>query len=219
MASIAPQPTTIQTVDSLAQGNGSSAHNYPRTLATRTDRLAARDLADALHHLCLLHGRYPGVIDHAGNHVAETELRGWMLSAINGFAVERAYLAKVVVAAGPIPSTPGQAETENTINHQRHALEMLAQSDRRGCAAGAAAALVMDWWQVRSIIDRAAKRFSVEPPECTLPTIDETNHVLGSLDSNPALDRAVTFGGQQLLAQQHGLWDLLEARALARGEY
>ncbi len=219
MASIAPQPSTVPTVESLTLGNGSSAHAYPRALVERTDRLAPRDMADALHHISLLHGRYPGVIDHAGNHVTEPELRGWILSAINGFAAERTYLAKIVVAAGPIPSTPGQAETENTINHQRHALEMLAQSDRRGCAVGAAAALVMDWWQIRNVIDRAARRFSVDAVNCTLPTADETVGALASIENSAALDRAVTFGCQQLLSQQHGLWDLLEARTLARGDY
>jgi hypothetical protein len=36
---------------------------------------------------------------------------------------------------------------------------------------------------------------------------------------SPAMERAISFGAQQILAQHRGLWDLLEARQLARGEY
>ena len=54
-------------------------------------------------------------------------------------------LARLVVAAGPMPSTPNHAEAESAINTQRHALDMLSQSDRNGCAIGAAFALALDW--------------------------------------------------------------------------
>ena len=61
---------------------------------------------------------------------------------------ERATLVKLVAAVGPLPSTPGQAETEAAIAGQRHALDMLARvgprrlPDRRG--DGAAARLAGD---------------------------------------------------------------------------
>ena len=35
----------------------------------------------------------------------------------------------------------------------------------------------------------------------------------------PASERALGFGGEQLLLQHRGLFDLLEARAAARGDY
>jgi hypothetical protein len=35
----------------------------------------------------------------------------------------------------------------------------------------------------------------------------------------PASERALAFGGEQMLLQNRGLFDLLEARAVARGDY
>ena len=223
MATLAPQPTeaTIlsHTLLALASAEGSAAHGYVNANdGLFGGRHEARNAADAVHHLCLLHGRHPGVIDHAGNHTTEVPARSWMIAAIEGFALERALLAKLVVAAGPLPSTPGQAETESAVISQRHALDMLAQSDRRGCAFGAAAALVMDWHAVRTVIDHAAKRFSIEAPACKLPGITQTLDVVASAADGPAVARAITFGVQQLYGQHRGLWDLLEARQIARGD-
>ena len=36
------------------------------------------------------------------------------------------------------------------------------------------------------------------------------------LASSPTVERAMLFGAEQLLLQHKGLWDILEARALAR---
>ncbi len=89
--------------------------------------------------------------------------------ATDGFAAERAYLATLTAAAGPLPSTPGQAETDAALVAQRHAFDMLAHSDRAGCATGAAIALVIDWYAFRDAMDVAAARFGVNAPEMTLP--------------------------------------------------
>jgi hypothetical protein len=206
-------------IDSLVRVDGSGAHSYPADQEAFRGKHNARNIADVIHHICLLHGRHPGVIDHAGSHITEPGARGWLVQSIEGFSVERSVLAKLVVACGPIPSTPGQAETESTVINQRHALDMLAQSDRRGCALGAAAALVIDWWSIRPVIEMAAKRFSVDVPECSLPTVAATLDTVTETAETPAIERAVTFGAQQLLSQHRGLWDLLEARTIARGEY
>ncbi len=223
MATIAPQDfaplRAAHMIDSLVRVDGSGAHSYPVDKEAFRGKHNARNLADVVHHICLLHGRHPGVIDHAGSHITEVGARAWLVEAIEGFAVERGVLAKLVVACGPIPSTPGQAETESTVINQRHALDMLAQSDRRGCALGAAAALVIDWWSIRAVIETAAKRFSVDVPECSLPSIEATLDTVTETADSAAIERAVTFGAQQLLSQHRGLWDLLEARTIARGEY
>ena len=50
------------------------------------------------------------------------------------------------------------------LNAQRNALEILANSERRGCALGAAAALVGDWWPIRRLLDRAASRAGLDSP-------------------------------------------------------
>jgi hypothetical protein len=93
---------------------------------------------------------------------------------------------------------------------------MLAQSERRGCALGAAFALVMDWRAIRQVIDDTARRFGIDQPVALIPTIAETQAVTAAISGSPAVDRAVMFGAQQLLVQHRGLWDLLEARQQAR---
>ncbi len=198
----------------LAASDGVSGHPYFRRLAENGEPL--RDLADAAHYLCLLHGRHPGVIDHALAHARLPIEQGWIEAAAEAFAAERAYLVRLVAAAGPLPSTPGQAETEAAAAGQRHALDMLAQSDRAGCATGAALALSVDWAAIRALLDVAAHRLGLTPPPSALPLPGETGSVIDALAREMSVERAMLFGAQQMFAQHRGLFDLLEARAGAR---
>ena len=101
----------------------------------------------------------------------------------------------------------------------RHALETLATSERSGCALGAATALVGDWWPIRRLLDRAATRAGLECPAPSLPDENSVVEVIHLACDSPASERALRFGGEQLLLQHRGLFDLLEARAEARSEY
>ncbi|HYZ47511.1 MAG TPA: hypothetical protein VE567_01310 [Sphingomonas sp.] len=203
---------------SLVAAEGTAGHRYPLAPELTSGPQAMRNLADAAHYLSVLHGRAPGVIDHAAKCTAHPAALGWLAAARDGFASERALLTKLAVATGPLPSTPGQAECESAVLQQRHALEMLARSERAGCALGAAFALALDWMAVRAVLEAAARRVSVAPGDCALPSEEETRTVaMGAADS-PAFERAMGFGAQQLLAQQRGLWDLLEARQQARAK-
>ena len=201
-------------IAALAHADGSATHPLMRLLSSRTASM--RDLADAVHALCMLHGRQPGVIEHAATRNAQPLAQDWLHAASAAFTEERNYLAKLAAAAGHAPSTPGQAESEAAVVGQRHALEMLAQSDRAGCATGAATALMLDWAGIRVTLDVAAHRFGVTPPDCVLPIDNEIATVIATLGETPGVERAMAFGAQQLLAQHRGLWDLLEARASAR---
>lgn len=174
---------------------------------------SARDLADAVHGLCMLHGRHPGMIDTVAQRITGSD---WLSPFVTSFAVERAALVHLVAAVGPLPSTPGQAESEAAISGQRHALDMLVSSDRRGCPIGAALALVLDWSAVRQVLDAASARFEVEFGAYGPPSSDEGVGMLAELADTVAFERAMLFGAQQLLAQHRALWQLLEARALAR---
>lgn len=209
-----------QILDALVRADGSYGHAYAAQAAHNVrsmDILSLSDLADAAYYLCLLHGRHPGVIDHAATRSADNAARRWLVEAADAFARERAYLTQVTVAAGPAPSTAGQADCEAIVSQQRHALDMLAQSDRRGCAMGAAMALVLDWSAVRQVLDIAALRAGVEPASSTLPDRAATLDVARAIGGDSAIDRAIQFGARQLLAQHRGLWDLLKARADVRG--
>ncbi|MGN6848275.1 MAG: DUF6975 family protein, partial [Sphingomicrobium sp.] len=116
-------------------------------------------------------------------------------------------------------STPGAAETEASLVAARHALETLAMSERGGCALGAATALVGDWWPIRRTLDRAAARVGTEAPAPSLPDEASVVAVIGRGADSPASQRALAFGGEQLLLQHRALFDLLEARAEARADY
>jgi hypothetical protein len=203
-------------LDELLARSGSGAHPYAVSPDLLSGPDAARNLADAVHYLCVLHGRLPSVVDLASRKVTLEQSKGWMADAATGFALERTYLTRLVVAVGPLPSTPGQSECEAAVVAQHHAVEMLARSERTGCAPGAAIGLVMDWAAIRPVLDAAAQRFGLEPMECALPSDAETRAFAAEIAGTPATARAVRFGMEQILIQHGGLWSLLESREHAR---
>ncbi len=197
---------------------GLAGHRHARYLAAAMGPQAARDLADAVHLLCSLYGRHPGLVELALGQCAAGAVRDWLLAASDAFERERLYLVRLTAAVGPLPSTPGSAETESVLGGQRHAIETLALSERRGCALGATTALVSDWRAVRGVLDRAAARMGIDVPACSLPDDAAVAGVIAAAVEGAAAERALAFGGEQLLLQHRGLFDLLEARASARGD-
>ena len=196
--------------------DGSAGHRYAGGTTLTAGRQATANLADAVHFLGVLHGRLPSLVDLAALKTQDRAPRIWLNDAATEFALERTYLTKLVAAAGPLPSTAGQAESEAAVVAQHHAVEMLARSDRAGTAIGAAIALILDWQVIRRMLDVAAARFGFDPPASTLPEEGETLRVAASAASTPGIERAMLFGANQILIQHRGLWDLLEARELAR---
>jgi hypothetical protein len=210
------QPSGVaDLLSSMVAADGSGSHPYLTSAALEGDP-AVRNLADVAHFICLLHGRYPGVIDHASARVVQPATRAFIYRAAPGFAAERSYLTRLVVAAGPLPSTLGQAQSEAAVSNQSHALSTLAQSERNGTAIGAALALVMDWRPIRRVLDAAAQRFGIQVPPLDLPGLTDTLAVANEAAETPGIERAMAFGAQQLLVQHRGLWDLLESRESAR---
>ncbi|MBZ6380326.1 DUF6975 family protein [Sphingomonas sanguinis] len=190
---------------------GSAGHPHVQSLLL--PQVLLHDLTDAVHAVCAVHGNHPCMIDYAMARGIELDTLPWLISSSNAFSNERAFLAHLTSAAGPLPSTPGQAQTDAALTQLRQTLEMLANSDRRGCATGAVSALILDWRSIRQILSQAAMRFGVSTPPSTLP-----EPLLDCEDDESAigLARARGFGATQLLGQHRGLWDLLEARASAR---
>jgi hypothetical protein len=200
-------------------GEGCARHSYLNSLLEASGRHSGRDLADAVHLLCSLHGRYPGLIEIALQRCPKGPVQDWLSRASEGFERERLYLVRLTAAVGPLPSTPGSAETESSLVAARHALETLAMSERNGCALGSATALVGDWWPIRRLLDRAATRVGIESPAPSLPDESSVIAIIEQGADAPASARALAFGGEQLLLQHRALFDLLEARAEARGEF
>ncbi|MEQ7872784.1 hypothetical protein ABDK56_02090 [Sphingomonas sp. ASV193] len=197
---------------------GASAHDWRQSLESRQGPTLARDLADAVHLLCQLHGRHPGLIQLAHDYAPAGAARDWLGDAGAMFERERLFLVRLTAAAGPLPSTPGAAETESAMVAQRHAIETLARSERSGVALGACAALIGDWPSARALLNRVAGRAGMEIPAAMLPDRLDLAAALDAGVRGLAAERALAFGVEQLLLQHRALFDLLEARAQARGE-
>ncbi|MEO6255890.1 MAG: hypothetical protein ABIO69_03695 [Sphingomicrobium sp.] len=216
---VSPTPVEIAATHlARVAGAGSAHHPHLEALVEGGRPDSGRDLADAVHLLCSLHGRHPGLIELALAHIAHDPAHALLAQAADAFERERLYLVKLTSAVGPMPSTPGAAETEASLMAQRNALEILASSERTGCALGAATALIGDWATIRRLLDRAAVRTGLERPEPALPDLDELAGIIGR-SGDSANGRAVAFGGEQLLLQHRALFDLLEARASARADW
>ena len=209
----AAPPRTLD--DALAQG-GSADHAHMAVLLDRDCVARAVDLADAAHYLCLLHGRFPGLIDYAATRTADPYVGQWLARACEAFVGERALLTRLTVAAGPITSTPGQDRCTPAIINLRGALNALSQSDRQGCALGAAFAMVLDWQAVRCVLDLIAARTGLDVRPSSLPTAQDTRQIASELSAERAIGRAIGFGASQMLLQHRQFWDMLEERAALR---
>ena len=195
---------------------GSARHPQLAALLVSSGPSSARDLADAVHLLCHCYGSHPGLIDTAVQAGTAGGAAGWLQEAADAFERERLYLVRLTAAVGPQPSTSGAAETESALLAQRHALETLANSERRGCALGASTALVEDWRSIRRLLDRAATRAGLDVPACILPDEESVAQAIHAGADTPGAERALAFGSEQLLLQHRALFDLLEVRAGAR---
>lgn len=211
--------TAAQAQLARVEAEGCADHPHRQALLVAGGPAANRDLADCIHLFCSLYGRYPGLIEIALGHCPAGAVRDWLREASDAYERERLYLVRLTASVGPLPSTPGAAETESALVGQRHAIETLAKSERRGCALGAATALMADWPAVRAVFDRAADRIGMPKPALTLPDTESIERVIAAGTDGVASERALGFGGEQLLLQNRGLFDLLEARAAARGDF
>src|SRR5215212_3577282 len=218
--SVDHQPVSVAEAQlARVAGEGCARHPHLNALLEAGGPHLARDLTDAVHLLCNIHGRHPGLIELALQRCTHGEDQAWLSRASEAFERERLYLVRLTAAVGPLPSTPGAADTEASPVTARNALETLANSERKGCSLGAATALVGDWWPVRRVLDRVAARAGVEAPAPSLPDEASVVDVIQRASDTSASERALAFGGEQLLLQHRALFDLLEARAEARGDY
>jgi hypothetical protein len=168
--------------------------------------------ADIAHFLNICFGRHPGIVDHAANKIVDQAARNWLLQAIDGFSIERAFLNRLTVAAGPIHRQLGQDRITALLEGQSRSIEMLATSERTGCPAGAAIAFVIDWKMTRPLLDHVALALSIEVPHCSLPDDYQSIKLVRDLAGKSSTQRAMTFGSNQMLSLQKGLWQLIATR-------
>src|SRR3954470_1035876 len=96
-------------------GEGCARNPYLSALLEASGRHSGRDLADAVHLLCNLHGHYPGLIEIALQRCPAGAVQEWLTRASEGFERERLYLVRLTSAIGPLPSTPGAAQSEASL--------------------------------------------------------------------------------------------------------
>src|SRR5205085_8470406 len=65
-------------------GEGCVRHSYLNALLEASGRHSGRDLADAIHLLCSLHGRYPGLIELALQRCPKGPVQDWLSRASEG---------------------------------------------------------------------------------------------------------------------------------------
>jgi hypothetical protein len=184
----------------------------PNGLRPRTNVLRPALIADIAHFMCVSHGRHPGVIEHAATKVLDEEARTWFVAAIDGFINERDFLSRLTVAAGPIRSHSGQDKVSGLLASQAKNFQMLATSDRKGTAAGAAIAFVLDWNASRPLLDSVATSLDLSMTANVLPDSTSCIAFANAIAKTDNQVRAMTFGAEQLLAQQLGLWRIVAAR-------
>lgn len=213
------QPTDdgAATIATLAVSKGCAQHRYVRQLTA--PNAAARDVADAVHAICAVHGRTTDLFELAARCPGPDLDPRWLSDAASAFVEERAYLVAMTAAVGPLPSTPRQADSDSAFAALRHAFDILATSGRTGCAAGAAIALMIDWQTFRTVLDTAADHLGVEAPSMELPDEAAIAEICTAVTATPAVNRAMCFGARQTFTQHHTLFDLIEARATARDRH
>jgi hypothetical protein len=201
---------------SLVAGEGSATHAWLHSAELNAGADATRNLSDMLHLLTMLHGPQPGLVELVAEHNIWPGGDAWLAQAARGFANERGNLGSLIVAAGPVPSTPGEASTVSAILAQRQAMATIARSDRFGCAIGAVVGLVLDWMPIRATMETAAERLGVPFTAIRLPSEEETAYLLSTMPDKERLERTLVFGARQMMLHHQCLLDLLATRASAR---
>ena len=82
---------SVISYDELSPTSGSWQERIGGDVVVRIDSPgdsaeATRNAGDAIHHLSMLHGRYPGVIDHASTRTASDEARRALFKIADDFA-------------------------------------------------------------------------------------------------------------------------------------
>src|SRR3954447_13705901 len=97
-----PAVSVAETQLARVAGEGCARHSYLNLLLEASGRHSGRDLADAIHLLCSLHGRYPGLVEVALQRCPTGPIREWLSRASEGFERERLSLVRLTSAVGPL---------------------------------------------------------------------------------------------------------------------
>ncbi|MGJ3626336.1 DUF6975 family protein [Sphingomonas sp. MMS24-JH45] len=202
---------------SLVDNDGSGRADHVRALLSPPAPL--RDLSDAVHALCVLHGIFPGFVDQTRSACTETQLTPWLDVAAATIAQERALLSFArPPPSGRCPPRPARRRRRAPSWHCGTRSACSPGRIARAVRPGRLIAFVLDWQAIRGVLDIAASRHATRSDQGFDPLMRRTHALLHRYDPAVGQVRAMMFGAQQLLAQHRGLWHLLEARASARND-
>src|SRR5688572_22726857 len=106
--SVGRNPVSVaETQLSRVTESGIVRHAHLAALVEGRGAHTGRDLADAIHLLCSVHGHHPGLIELAFSKCGGDAASEWLGRASEAFERERLYLVRLTSAVGPLPSTPG----------------------------------------------------------------------------------------------------------------
>ena len=75
-------------------GQGNARHPHLLALVEGSSPHSARDIADAVHLLCSVHGHHPGLVEQALGLCPAGPAHQWLAGAADAFERERLYLVR-----------------------------------------------------------------------------------------------------------------------------
>ena len=218
--SVDQQPVSVAEAQlARVAGDGCARHPHLNGLLEASGPHAGRDLADAVHLLCSLHGRYPGLIELALQRCPNGARK-------TGFACSRSVRAR---AAVPRPADLG---CRTAAEHSRRGRNRIEPGRRAPCARNARD--IRSARAARWAPRRPGRRLVADPPAARSRRGARRPRMPGAVAARRSLghrgDRSCR--GRRRPANAHwrsaasnccsstaALFDLLEARAAARGDY
>jgi len=180
------------------------------------DAFSGADVADIAHILTIVHGSLPTVFELASAHAPSGHLRELLFAASESFQAWRRFLALLTSKAGPAPSCLNDDVHMVSLVQLKHAIQLLASSERRGCAVGAATAMLADWHLTIPPLLSCASRFGIGHH---LPSPPQVNEIIAGIEqTEPTTSelRAMTFGASQFYHMDDEIFLHLRARRQAR---
>ena len=123
---------------------GSLSHPYFSSPDLVGGPESARNLADAVHFLCALHGRHPGIIDHAAIRAVEPVARAWLLTPSRHRGPSAPFWTRLGCPL-PGPRHAGEPPAKPTLSS--NAMPSSLGPSARAAALWFGPRLVVDWAQ------------------------------------------------------------------------
>lgn len=205
----------------IAQGRSVVANALMRKGPSETVRIDTADfdipdVADLAHALTVTHGGLPNIFDLASLRSDAQSLRNHLVTCSNSFQDWRRFLSALTSKAGPAPSLTDDAAHMVSLVQTKQGIQLLGESERKGCAIGAAFAMLNDWQIVLPESFKFAARLDIVEGIALPPRTSAIIEEMECLEPSAAELRAMSFGADQFYQLNDAFFRHLEARRKAR---